>query len=215
MEGVSVDSVALQPRTPLTELPPAALTAAPDSAARVILQPAPFVGQVAVRGHLADAVFASATTAVLGLELPASAGGVAESEPHRAIWLGPDHWLVVTVEGEGPALSQRLRDAFGDVHAAAVDVSGARTRLRLAGEGLAELLAEGCSFPFGADGLAIGKAVQTMVGNAAAVIHHVPGEVATADLYVPRSQAMSFWAWLETVCGPYGVGRGYSSPPMR
>jgi sarcosine oxidase subunit gamma len=214
-EAANVDEPTRRPRSPLAELFLAAQSAPPDDAAQVYVQSVPFVGQVAVRGRLEDEAFKGAIRNVLGLELPMTVGGVVEVEAYRTIWLGPDHWLVITNEGEGPALVQSLKSAFGGLFAAAIDVSGARMRLRLAGPAARDVLASGCTLNLDPDAFPSGQALQTPVGNVSAVLHCLQagdstGDAAshnelTYDLYVPRSQALSFWQWLQHAGRPYGL----------
>ncbi|MCA8926815.1 MAG: sarcosine oxidase subunit gamma [Alphaproteobacteria bacterium] len=194
----------------MAELFLAAQSAPPDDTARVFVQSVPLVGQVAVRGRPEDGAFRAAVRAATGLDLPLAVGGVAEAGDYRALWLGPDHWLVVTAAGEGPALVARLQPAFAGLFAAAVDVSGARTRLRLIGPAAADVLASGCRLDLGPDAFGAGQAVQAPVGNVTAIVHCLtaepPGERLCYDLYVPRSQALSFWRWLEQAGRPWGLG---------
>lgn len=107
-----MDETIARPRSPLAELFLSAQSAAPDDTAQVHVQSVPFVGQVALRGKAEDGAFRDIAGQVLGLDLPLSSGSVVESEAVRIIWLGPDHWLVVTNEGEAPALVTGLQEAL-------------------------------------------------------------------------------------------------------
>lgn len=196
-----------RPRSPLAELFLAAQSAPPDDTAQVHVQSVPFVGQVAVRGRPDDPQFRHAFRSVAGLDLPLAPGAVAEGGGFRAIWLGPDHWLIVTAEGEGPALAQRLQPAFAGLFATALDLSGARMRLRLIGPAAADVLAAGCRLDLNPQRFGAGHAAQTQVGNVTAIVHCLavdpPGEGLCYDLYVPRSQVLSFWRWLEHAGRPW------------
>ena len=204
-----MDDTIARPRSPLAELFLAAQSAAPDDAALVHVQYVPFVGQVALRGKVEDSGFVAAVRQVLGLDLPLAVGGVAESEASRALWLGPDHWLIVTNEGGAPALVARLKQALAGQFAAAIDVSGARMRLALVGPAVREVLASGCTLNLDPSVFPAGHALQTPVGNATAIINCLADgtgdTIPTYDLYIPRSQALSFWRWLEHAGKPYGL----------
>jgi sarcosine oxidase subunit gamma len=203
------DTTTARLRSPLAELFLAAQSAPPDDAAQVYVQSVPFVGQVSLRGRPDDAAFLTAANKALGLQLPLASGGLAEGETHRALWLGPDHWLVVTGEGQGPALAASLKDALQGLFAAAVDVSGARMRLRLAGPAARQVLASGCTLDLDPPAFPGSHALQTPVGNATVILHCLDAGQGEAepmyDLYVPRSQALSFWRWLEHAGKPYGL----------
>lgn len=206
----SVDEMIPRPRSPFAELFLASHTAAPDDTAAVTVRSLPFVGYVAVRGKPDDAGFLAAAKGVLGLDLPLTAGGVAEAEHCRVLWLGPDHWLAVCNEGEAPALNVRLQDAFAGLFAAAIELSGARSRLRISGEAAADLLATGCRLDLDPAVFGPGQCLQTPLGNVTAIIHCVdtgePGQPSPAyDVYVPRSMAMSFWKWLEHAGREFGL----------
>jgi len=81
--------------------------------------------------------------------------------PHgtgRAIWLGPDEWLVT-----GDAADLAGADAV-------VDVSGQRTTLRLAGEHVRAVLATGCAIDLHPRAFPPGSAAQTLLGLAGVVL---------------------------------------------
>ena len=206
----TLDRTPPHPRSPLAELLLAAQTAAPDDTAWVTVRSLPYAGSVAVRGKPDDGGFLAAVRAETGLDLPLAVGSVAEAESYRALWLGPDHWLLVCGDGEGPALTGRLQAAFADMFAAAIDVSGARSRLRISGEAAADLLATGCRLDLDPAVFGPGQCLQTPLGNVTAIIHCVetgePGPHSPAyDVYVPRSTAMSFWKWLEHAGREFGL----------
>lgn len=181
------------------------MAAAPCEGADVAVQALPPAGNVAVRGKPGDAAFLSKVEAVTGLTLPLTGGAVAEAEGCHAIWLGPDHWLIVCGEGEGPALTEKLQAAFEGLFAAAVDVSGARARLRITGPAAADLLATGCRLDLDPTVFGEGQSVQTPLGNVTAIIHRVAADAPSYDLYVPRSTAVSFWRWLEHAGREFGL----------
>lgn len=199
-----MDEMTPRPRSPLAELVLAAQTSAPDDGARVTVRSLPFAGYVAIRGKPDDERFLSTVRALLEFDLPGY-GEVVENEEYRAFWLAPDHWLVVCGEGEGPALTERLQQAFDGVFAAAIDVSGARSRLRLSGDAAADLLTTGCKLDLDPQVFLPGQCLQAPLGNVTAVMHCVENTPPTYDLYVARSQAMSFWKWLEHAGAEFGM----------
>ena len=201
----SIDEMNPRPRSPFAELFLASHTTAPDDSAAVSVRSLPFVGYVAVRGKPDDEAFLASVRRTTGLDLPIAVGGVVETEAIRVLWLGPDHWLFVCNEGEAPALVDRLQAGFGALFAAAVDVSGARARLRISGPSAADLLATGCRLDLDPAVFGAGQCVQTPLGNVTAIIHCVDLEPPAYDLYVPRSTAMSFWHWLEHAGREFGL----------
>ncbi len=109
----------------------------------------PFVPMADVR---ADPVNASA------LGLPATANTWVPRGTGRAIWLGPDEWLLTDPSGDLPG---------ADV---VVDVSGQRTTLHLTGEHVRTVLATGCAIDLHPRAFPPGSAAQTLLGLAGVVL---------------------------------------------
>jgi methylglutamate dehydrogenase subunit D len=122
----------------------------------------------------------------LGIDLPdgpdaiGAGGGVALRVAPRRWWLveAPD-------EGEDADLAAAIAG-----HAALVDLSHARTVLRLDGPACRSVLAKLCRIDLHARALPPGRVVQTALGQVAALIH-VLGDAPGFDLYLPRSLAAS------------------------
>ena len=97
------------------------------------------------QGEPSDAAFVEAVAAVAGLRLPAEPNTVARGERYDALWLGPDEWLLRSVE-PAPAggLHARLSSALAGADAAAVDVGSGYTVLEISGAQAREALARGC-----------------------------------------------------------------------
>lgn len=154
-----------------------------------------FLTMVTVRGQRADATFLSAFRGMLGVEPPVVVGGVARSERYALLCLGPDRWLVVAEPGLGREIAEKLELAFLGAHAAAVDISSSRTTIRLSGPDARTLIETGCALDLHPRAFPVDRCLSTRVGNAQALIDHA--EDGIYDLHVPRSAAVSFWAWLE------------------
>lgn len=84
-----------------------------------------------------------AVGAVLGVTLPATTGGRADAGTDTVLALGPDEYLVTSGPGHGAALTARLAAVEGV--GAVVDVSAARTMLRISGPLARRVLAHGCA----------------------------------------------------------------------
>ena len=99
------------------------LRAQEGASTRFALRERAFLDLVNVRGEPSDAAFVEAVAAVAGLRLPAEPNTVARGERYDALWLGPDEWLLRSVE-PAPAggLHARLSSALAGADAAAVDV---------------------------------------------------------------------------------------------
>ena len=87
----------------------------------------------------------------------------------RAVWLGPDQWLL-TGDRPAGAWEEALRAVVGPVGGAAVDVSDQRTGLRLRGTGARELLAAGCALDLRPASFPPGSAAQTLLGQSGVLL---------------------------------------------
>lgn len=86
-------------------------------------------------GKLRDAV-----AGALGIDLPAP-GHAASGGEARALWLGPDRWMLLAVDGFD--LMAKLDAAAGPVGGVVVDQSHGRAILRLDGPAVRDVLAKG------------------------------------------------------------------------
>jgi len=129
----------------------------------------PFLAQVNVRldpkGPAAEAVGLA-----LGLQLPLEPGTVVTSDGCRALWLGPDEWLVLGPPGTDGALEARIRTAVGEEPAAVTDVSAQRTTVLVAGPRARDLLAHGCSLDLHPRAFGPGRCAQTTLARAQIVL---------------------------------------------
>jgi sarcosine oxidase subunit gamma len=78
----------------------------------------------------------------------------------RAIWLGPDEWLLTSTTETPSELESR----------GGTDVSAQRITLRLTGERIRDVLAKGCAIDLHPRGFGRGKSAQSTLGQAAVVL---------------------------------------------
>lgn len=165
------------------------LAGLPDTV-RVV--PEPFVAMANVR---VDATAAVDVGRHLGVDLPTAASTCVEADGVRAIWLGPDEWLVTSPARTPQALESGLRDAVAG-RGSVVDVSGQRTTLRLSGEHARDVLAGGCSVDLHPRTFPRGSAVQTLLGHAGIVLVARDDTATDYDILVRASFAAYLVAWL-------------------
>src|SRR2546421_7780028 len=93
----------------------------------------PFVSQINFRTDPNDAAIIQRLASTLGFALPLVPNTVSPLQDRRALWLGPDEWVVVGpgCQKEAPeqALRARLSGALGSI----LDVSAHRTGLEIRG----------------------------------------------------------------------------------
>src|SRR5260370_3539654 len=90
--------------------------------------------QVNLRADPTDANLMQRLASSLGgLALPVMPNTVTSKGDRRALWLGPDEWLIVGPDGKQAALTEALRVGLGGVFVSIVDVSANRTGLEVLG----------------------------------------------------------------------------------
>ena len=113
---------------------------------------------VNLRGAAVDAGLVACATQALGLALPLApcstragveaAAGVDLDHPagavERIVWAGPDEWFVIAAAGRAGAIERALRTSLAGHHHAVTDVSSGYNALRLSGQPVREVLAQGC-----------------------------------------------------------------------
>ena len=145
----------------------------------------PFVAMVDVR---LDPARASA------LGLPTTPSTWVARGDGRAIWLGPDEWLVTSPSRRPP----ELPDA--DV---VIDVSGQRTTLHLAGEHVRAVLATGCALDLHPRAFPRGSAAQTVLGTAGVVLLALDDTGTEYEILVRSSFARYLADWLLDAAGEF------------
>ena len=107
---------------------------------------------------------------LLGTRLPTTPNTWVATAAERAIWLGPDEWLLTSTAHVPEELTGRAREALRPLGGVVTDVSAQRIGIRLTGRRARDVLAKGCSIDlhpvvFGHD-----RAAQTSVGLAGVIL---------------------------------------------
>jgi sarcosine oxidase subunit gamma len=177
---------ALSARTDLDALTGGLVTVEEFQAAVSVRVPAPGPGGAAVRE-------------VLGADLPLKNNTWTSTDRGRAIWLGPDEWLVTepaTTARTGLDLETTLRAAVSEHGGTAVEVSAQRVGLRLSGPHARAVLAKGCSIDVHPRSFAPNACAQTTVGQTGVVLLSL-GSTGDAFALLVRSSFAGYLAdWL-------------------
>lgn len=139
-----------------------ALAGLPDTV-RVTVEP--FVAMVDVRLRAVDAA-----TSALGFGLPTVPNTWVPTAGGRAVWLGPDEWLLTSSTETPQELEQRVRDVVTPLGGAAADVSAQRISMRLSGPRVRDVVAKGCSVDLHPRVFGSGSSAQTLLGQAGIVL---------------------------------------------
>jgi sarcosine oxidase subunit gamma len=125
----------------------------------------PFVAMVDVRLP-ADV----SGTELLGTRLPTTPNTWVAKAAGRAIWLGPNEWLLTTTAHAPDELTGRVRETVRPLGGTVVDVSAQRIGLRLNGSRVRDLLAKGCSIDLHPRSFTRGTAVQSNIAQAGVIL---------------------------------------------
>jgi sarcosine oxidase subunit gamma len=158
----------------------------------------PFVAMVDVRVDPAAAA---------DLGLPTTPSTWVEAHGGRAIWLGPDEWLVTSATRTPRDLETGLREAVAG-RGAVVDVSGQRITLRLSGEHVRDVLSGGCSVDLHPRAFRRGSAVQTLLGQAGVVLIALDDTATSYDVLARTSFAPYVVSWLLDAAGEHSAEHG-------
>ncbi|MGY1736827.1 sarcosine oxidase subunit gamma [Geodermatophilus sp. SYSU D00684] len=126
----------------------------------------PFVATVDVRLGAVDA----AATAALGVALPTTPNTWVPAGAGRAVWLGPDEWLLTSTTEAPEELEARVRAAVLPLGGSATDVSAQRIGLRLTGARVRDVLARGCAIDLHPRVFGRGSSAQSTLGRAGVVL---------------------------------------------
>ena len=155
----------------------------------------PALGQINLRGNASDPEFAEAVTSALGQGLPVDANTMS-IQGHRVYWLGPNEWLIVTQHKGIDELMTRLRGT-GGTQSAVTDVSGGNIVLRLAGRGVRDLLAKGCTLDTHPATLQVATCAQSGLAKANVLIGLVDPQP-VFEIVVRRSFSEYLALWLQS-----------------
>ncbi len=171
----------------------------------VVLCERPARGQIGLRGDAGHPAFRTAVKEVLGFVPPTKATTAAGGTGlPRALWLGPDEWLVVGPPGSEGKIARDLRVALAGQHAAVTDVSEGRTVIGLAGRHARDVLMKGCPLDLHSREFKPGGCAQSALAKALIILHQT-GDAPAYDIYIERSMADYLWSWLEDAAEEYGL----------
>jgi sarcosine oxidase, subunit gamma len=147
-----------------------------------------FASQINLRVKGDDA---TRVNAVLGAPLPI----VANTWSGPALWLGPDEWLVASVDETPERLAGALRGSLDGVHHSVVDVSANRTIIEIGGTDARTVLAKGCPLDLQGGAFGAGQCAQSLLAKSQVILQCVDARP-TFRLFVRISFASYVAEWL-------------------
>jgi sarcosine oxidase subunit gamma len=112
----------------------------------------------------------AAAGSAFGVALPTVACRAAEAGSRAALWLGPDEWLLLAGEDEGPAVAADLARSLSDQAHSLVDVSHRQVALELRGPHAEWLLASQCPLPLDLASFPVGMCTRTVFAKVEVVL---------------------------------------------
>ena len=155
----------------------------------------PFLTQINLRADPGDQALMQRLADGLGFPLPSRPNTAACLEDRRALWLGPDEWLIVGRDDQVASLKQLLRDGLAGAFGSIVDVSANRTVLEIRGARARDLLAQGVPIDLDPRSFGANQCAQTLLAKAQVIIER-RGDEAAFHLYVRSSFAGYAAEWL-------------------
>lgn len=130
----------------------------------------------------------------LGFALPMTPNTVSGAPERRALWLGPDEWLIVS-DREDDQLWPSLAHSIGGAFAALVDVSAQRTVFEVGGSEGAALLARLVAIDLHPRAFPVARCAQTLLAGMPVIIERRSGRP-SLHLYVRVTFASAVADWL-------------------
>ena len=169
----------------------------------VVLSERAFYGHINLRGNPADPAFLAGVQRCLGISLPLQPNSVSASSAIKALWLGPDEWLLISSPSTDQQFLALLRDTLSGLRFAATNITDGQTILHLHGKHAIHILRKGCGLDFHPRVFKPGSCAQTLIAKAGALIHYVD-QSPSLDLIVRRSFADYLALWLKDAATDYG-----------
>jgi len=165
------------------------------ASAGLLLAERPHRAQINLRGE-ADAAFLDAVRGALGLTPPTTPNTTAKAGELKALWLGPNEWLIVGPDARRGEIADQLRAALAGQHTAVTDVSEARTAIAVSGPRARELMAKGTGLDLHPRAFKAGQCAQTAMAQANMTLDQTD-DMPSYDLYILDSFADYLWSWIE------------------
>lgn len=136
-----------------------------------------------------------------GLALPQEACRFSVSADRRALWLGPDEWLLVAPYGEAGAIFAGLEAALAGIPHSLVDVSHRSLGVSVTGAKAASVLASGCPLDLDPRAFPVGMVTRTVLGKTEIILQRIGADEFQIDVW--RSFANYTVGYLIEAARPY------------
>lgn len=139
---------------------------------------------------------------IFGFALPSTPRHSGQA-PISFVWAGPSQWLALDEQPAGQALSASLTSSLAEL-ASVVDVSDARTIVRVSGPRARDALTKGLLIDMHPSVFGPGDAAITAVSHIGVHFWQVDA-IPSYEFTMFRSYAVAFWEWLVEASAEFGV----------
>ena len=174
---------------PLRREPLADLAVPPGDA--VVLARLPPAARFVLRARPAAQ---DAAAGALGVALPTLACRAATAGGRAALWLGPDEWLLIAPDTEGPTLAAALETALAGLPHSLVEVSHRQAGFTISGPAAAVTLNAGCPLDLDAEAFPAGMCTRTVLGKSQIVLWRTGADTFRVEAW--RSFLPYVWSYL-------------------
>jgi sarcosine oxidase subunit gamma len=140
----------------------------------LLIRELPYLAQVNFRADPSDRNTMQRLASTLEFALPVVPNTVSSGADIRALWLGPDEWLIVAPEGRHDGLQEALRTGLAGGFGSIVDVSANRTVIEIRGLNARDLLAHAMPIDLAEGTLGPDRCAQTLLAKAQVIIERRP-----------------------------------------
>ncbi len=140
----------------------------------------------------------------IGIPLPEPLNS-SQTKNFRALWLGPDEWLLISGAETAADLLSRLTDALAGTHHQLVEVTDQLTTISLSGSKAREMLMKLTTLDMHPSRFRLGEVAGSNFGGATATLHMTADNPAGFDLFVRRSFADYLWCALAEAGREFGL----------
>jgi sarcosine oxidase subunit gamma len=190
-------------RSPLADYRERFVALSAATRGHILIREIPFLAQINFRANPNGADIMQRLASTLGFALPVLPNTTTSQNDRRALWLGPDEWLVVAPDAQQETLQYALRNGLDGAFGSIVDVSASRAALEICGARARELLAHGVSIDLDARSFGPDRCAQTLLAKAQVVIENRDGSA--FHVYARTSFARYVADWILDTAN--GTGR--------
>ena len=181
-------------RSPLAEYRDRFVALSAATRGDILVREVPYLAQINLRADPNDGDLMQRLASTLGFALAVMPNTTTSHNDWRALWLGPDEWLLVGPDGQQEGLKQALRNGLNGTFGSIVDVSANRTVLEIGGPKARELLARAIPIDLDVRSFGPGRCAQTLLAKAQVIIER--RDESAFQVFVRASFAGYIAEWL-------------------